>query len=77
MVAGNQRRLRSSLFDTKNGGMRVFWQHLYGDLSGIGALFSGQRTEPASRSLINCHPAYFQYPEEIGHAREKPWKPCS
>ncbi len=57
--------------------MRALWEHAHGDLSDIGALYSGQRTELASRSLTNCQPAYFQSPEEIAHAREEPWKPCS
>jgi len=70
MVAGNQRRLRSSLFDTKNGGMRMFWQHLYGDLSGIVALFVGDRTEPGSGKLTNHRTAYFRYPEEIDGAEQ-------
>jgi hypothetical protein len=57
--------------------MRALWEHAHGDLSDIGALYPGQRTELASRSLTNCQPAYFQSPEEIAHAREEPWKPCS
>ena len=48
--------------------MRALWQHTYGDLSGIVALFSGVRTEPGSRRLANCQSAHFQYPEEIAHA---------
>jgi hypothetical protein len=68
MVTGNQRRPRSSLFDMKIGGMRALWEHTNGDLSGIVALFSGERTEPGSRRLTNCQSAYFQYPDEIAHA---------
>jgi hypothetical protein len=70
MLTGNHRRPRSSLFDTKSGGMRVFWQHLYGDLSGIVALFVGDRTEPGSGKLTNHRAAYFQYPEEIDGAEQ-------
>ena len=50
-------------------GMRALWEHIYGDLSGIMALFSGERTEPGSRNLTNCQSAYFQYPEEIAYAK--------
>lgn len=70
MVPGNQRRQKSSLFDATNGGMRVFWQHLYGDLSGIVALFVGDRTEPGPGKLTNHRSAYFQYPEEIDGAEQ-------
>jgi len=48
--------------------MRALSEHIYGDLSGIVALFSGERTEPGSRNLTNCQSAYFQYPEEIACA---------
>jgi hypothetical protein len=52
----------------KIGGMRALWEHTYGDLRGIVALFSGERTEPVSRSLTNCQSAYFQYPAQIDYA---------
>lgn len=68
MVTGNQRRSRSSLFDMKIGGMRALWEHAYGDLRGIVALFSGKRMVPGSRKLANCYSTFFQYPEEIAHA---------
>ena len=68
MVTGNQRRPRSSQFDMEIGGMRALWEHTYGDLRGIVALFAGKRTEPGSRKLANCYSTYFQYPEEIAHA---------
>lgn len=68
MVTGNQRRPRSSLFDMEIGGMRALWEHTYGDLRGIVALFSGERTEPGSKRLTNRHSTYVRYPEEIAHA---------
>ena len=77
MVAGNHRRLRASLLDTKNGSMRVLWQHLYGDLSGIVALFAGDRTEPGSGKLTNHRSAYFWYPEEIDGAEQFCLRHCS
>jgi len=52
----------------KIGSMRALWEHTYGDLRGIVALFSGERTEPGSKRLTNCHSTYFRYPEEIAHA---------
>ena len=48
--------------------MRALWQHIYGDLSGIVALFTGARAEPGSSSLTNCQSAYFQYPAQIDGA---------
>jgi hypothetical protein len=50
------------------GVMRALLEHIYGDLIGIVALFSGERTEPGSRNLTNCQSAYFQYPEERAYA---------
>src|SRR5215217_4752114 len=48
--------------------MRALWQHIYGDLSGIVAVFTGARAELGSRSLTNCQSAYFQYPVQIDDA---------
>jgi hypothetical protein len=50
------------------GVMRALWEHIYGDLSGIMAFLSGERTEPGSRRLTNCQSAFFQYSEEIAYA---------
>jgi hypothetical protein len=47
------------------GVMRALCQHIYGDLSGIVALFSGERTKPEFGNLINCQSNYFQYPAQI------------
>ena len=60
--------IRSSRSGMEIGVMRALWQHIYGDLSGIMALFSGERTEPGSRSLTNCQSAYFQYPAQVDNA---------
>jgi hypothetical protein len=68
MVTGIQRRPRSSPFDRKIGGMRALWEHIYGDLSGIMALFSGERMKPESGSLTNCQSSYCQYPAQIDYA---------
>jgi hypothetical protein len=54
--------------DVDFGGMRALWEHIYGDLSGIVALFSGERTKPGLRSLTNCQSAYFLYAAQIDYA---------
>jgi hypothetical protein len=48
--------------------MRALWEHIFGDLSGIVALFTAARAEPGSSSLTNCQSAYFQYPAQIDNA---------
>jgi RepB DNA-primase from phage plasmid len=48
--------------------MRALWEHIFSDQVGIVALFSGQRTEPASRRLTHRQSAYFQYPAQTDGA---------
>ena len=49
-------------------GMRALWKHIYGDQSGIVALFSGERTELGSSRLTKCQSTFFQYPPQIDNA---------
>ena len=68
MVTGNQRPPKPSPFDVNLGGMRALWEHIYGDLRGIVALFSGERAEPGAKRLAKCQSVFLQYPEEIAQA---------
>jgi hypothetical protein len=50
--------------------VRRLWEHLYGDLSGILALFSGVRAEPGCNDLGDTRSAYFDYPRQTGEAEK-------
>jgi len=49
--------------------MSVLWEHIYGDLSGFVAVFTGARAEPGSRRLTNYQSVYFEYPAEKDDAK--------
>ena len=48
--------------------MRRLWGHIYGDMSGVLALFSGVRTEPGARQLGDPRSVYFEYPRRTSTA---------
>lgn len=50
--------------------MRALWEHLYGDASGVLALFSGVRVEPGSKELEETRSAYLDYPRRAWEAEE-------
>jgi hypothetical protein len=50
--------------------MRTLWEHIYGDASGVLALFSGVRAEPGSKVLEETYCAYLDYPRRAWKAEE-------
>ncbi len=50
--------------------MRALWEHVYGDLDGVLALFSGLRGEPGSKRLSDTRSAYFDYSRRVQAAEE-------
>jgi hypothetical protein len=50
--------------------MRPLWGHVFGDLEGVLALFSGVRPAPRSKTLEDPQTAYLNYPHDVSRAEE-------
>jgi hypothetical protein len=50
--------------------VKALWNHIFGDSTGILAIFSGKRLEPGSKRLEYPRTLYLDYPREAGRAEE-------
>src|SRR5215210_9350450 len=55
----------------KAGGVKALWTHIFGDSSGILAIFSGTRSELDSKRLDDPRTLYFDYPQYVRRAEER------
>ena len=51
--------------------MKALWTHIFGDSSGILAIFSGTRSELDSKRLDDPRTLYFDYPQYVRRAEER------
>jgi len=48
--------------------VKALWTHVFGECSGVLAVFSGERSEPGSKQLDDPRTYYLDYPREAGRA---------
>ena len=60
--------LRAPEILSEPGGMKTLWAHVFGEVEGILAIFSGERSGPGSKRLGDPRTFYLNYPREAENA---------